>query len=65
MSFEYTMVVWAPSDDGQLTLSTLNMLGADGWEVVGMAPRAASVPMAGMGADSVPEIAILLKRPKQ
>jgi hypothetical protein len=62
--FEYLIVPWPPSDDGHATLAQLNLLGADGWEAVGFAPRAASVPMPGMGADSVPEMIVLLKRRK-
>ena len=60
---EFTMVVWAPGDDGAGTLQMLNQLGADGWSAVGLAPRAAAVPMAGMGASMVPEVVVLLQRP--
>ena len=60
--FEYLIVPWPPSDDGTGTLQQLDGLGADGWEAVGLAPRAVSVPMAGMGASAVPEIVVLLKR---
>ena len=60
---EFTMVVWAPGDDGADTLEILNELGAEGWSAVGLAPRAAAVPMAGMGASMVPEVVVLLQRP--
>lgn len=39
-----------------------NVLGASGWEAVGLAPRSVAVPMAGMGAHAVPEMVVLLKR---
>lgn len=61
--FEYTTVVWSPADDGTGAIALLNQLGAEGWEAVGLAPRAAAVPMAGMGAQTVPEVVVLLKRP--
>ncbi len=60
--FEYQMVVWEPSRTGDEVLATLNILGGDGWEVVGLAPRASDVPMAGMGAKVIPEVVVLLKR---
>lgn len=62
-AFEYTSVVWSPSDDGTELLTLLNQLGGDGWEALGLAPRAATVPMPGMGASTVPEVVVLLKRP--
>jgi hypothetical protein len=62
-TFEYTTVVWRPYDDGTATLDLLNELGSQGWEAVGMTPRATGSPMPGMGADVVPEIVVLLKRP--
>jgi hypothetical protein len=60
--FEHTMVVWPPADDGKGTQQLLNELGADWWEAVGLAPRAAPSPVPGMGAAVVPEIVVLLKR---
>ena len=60
--FEYLVVAWPSSDDGTGTTNQLNVLGASGWEAVGLAPRAVSVPMAGMGAHAVPEMVVLLKR---
>ncbi|MEY2467345.1 MAG: hypothetical protein QOF21_43 [Actinomycetota bacterium] len=60
--FEYKIAAWRREDDGTATLQQLNALGADGWEAVGMTTRAVPVPMAGMGAVSVPEIVVLLKR---
>ena len=61
--FEYQIVAWRANDDGTGTLALLNRLGADGWEAVGLTPRAAPVPMPGMGASVVPEVVVLLKRP--
>jgi hypothetical protein len=61
-SFEYSIVAWSRSDNGAGTLAQLNALGAQGWEAVGLAPRATSVPASGMGADAVPEMIVLLKR---
>jgi len=60
--FEYTIVPWGPHDDGSQVIQHLNEIGAEGWEVVGMSPRSVSVPRAGMGANAVPEIMVLLKR---
>jgi hypothetical protein len=60
--FEYTTVVWRPNDDGSAMLALLNELGSQGWEAVGMAPRATESPMPGMGASIVPEVVVLLKR---
>ena len=60
--FEHMLVVWPPADDGTGTQELLNALGAEGWEAVGLAPRAAPAPMPGMGAAVVPEIVVLLKR---
>lgn len=60
--FEFSMVVWAPSSAGPDVLDHLNEMGAHGWSVVGMAPRAAVVPVPGMGAQAVPEIVIVLQR---
>jgi hypothetical protein len=60
--FEYQMLPWLPQDDGTGTVAVLNALGAEGWDAVGLAPRAVSVPMPGMGADAVPEMIVLLKR---
>lgn len=57
------MVVWSPGDDGNATLEFLNQRGADGWSAVGLTPRAAPAPTAGMGAQVVPEVVILLQRP--
>ena len=61
--FEYQMVAWRANDDGSGTLALLNRLGADGWEAVGLTPRAAPVPVPGMGGSVVPEVVVLLKRP--
>lgn len=61
--FEYTTVTWPPGTADTALVDTLNTLGADGWEAVGMVPRGESVPMPGMGANVVPEIVVLLKRP--
>jgi hypothetical protein len=61
-SFEYLILPWPSSDDGTSTTQQLNVLGTDGWEAVGLATRAVSVPMAGMGAVAVPEVVVLLKR---
>ncbi len=61
--FEYTTVTWPRGSAASAVVDTLNTLGADGWEAVGMVPRGASVPMPGMGANAVPEIVVLLKRP--
>lgn len=60
--FEYLVVSWAPSADGSQAGHELNLLGSKGWEAVGLAPRAAPVPMAGMGAHVVPEMVIVMKR---
>lgn len=60
--YEYSIVAWPPSDDGTSTLHDLNALGAEGWEAIGLTTRAGSVPMPGMGAKSVPEVIVLLKR---
>lgn len=60
-TFEYMFAVWPAFDDGSASVNNLNALGAEGWEAVGIAPRAATVPMPGMGASSTPEMVILLK----
>jgi hypothetical protein len=60
--FEFSMVVWAPSSGGTDVLDHLNEMGAHGWSVVGMAPRAAVVPMPGMGGQAVPEVVIVVQR---
>jgi hypothetical protein len=60
--FEFAMVVWQPSSDGTDVLDHLNRMGAQGWSVVGLAPRAAVVPMPGMGGQAVPEVVVLLQR---
>jgi hypothetical protein len=62
--FEYTTVTWEPKHDAAALTDVLNALGAEGWEAVGMVPRGADVPMAGMGAKAVPQIVVLLKRSK-
>lgn len=60
--FEYLVLAWPSSDEGTGTTEQLNVLGADGWEAVGLAARGVSVPIAGMGARAVPEVVVLLKR---
>lgn len=60
--FEYRLIVWSSDDNGSNVSAMLNALGGDGWEAVGLTPRAAPVPMAGMGTMTVPEVVVLLKR---
>lgn len=60
--FEYELLVWGTDRSGEHVRDTLNRLGADGWEVVSMAPRASEVPMPGMGATAISELVIVLKR---
>jgi hypothetical protein len=60
--FEYAIVTWPAKDDGSRTVAHLNELGAAGWEAVGVTPRAVGVPMPGLGAHAVSDVAVLLKR---
>jgi hypothetical protein len=60
--FEYRSITWEPSGALSALLTMLNQMGAEGWEVLGLAPRAVSVPAPGMGAQAVPEMIVLLKR---
>jgi hypothetical protein len=60
--FEYRSITWEPGGSLDALLSMLNQMGAEGWEVLGLAPRAVSVPMPGMGARAVPDMILLLKR---
>lgn len=60
--FEFSMIIWAPSDDGTITMDQLDRMGAQGWSVVAASPRAAVVPMAGMGGQAVPEVVLVLQR---
>lgn len=59
---EYLMLTWGEREGLDEFLARLNVAGSEGWDAVGIAPRAVSVPMPGMGADAVPEIVIILKR---
>lgn len=63
-AFEYTLLTWGERDDAATFVARLNAAGADGWEAVGLAPRGVAVPMPGMGADAVPEMVVLMKRPR-
>lgn len=60
--FEYRLLAWPTNQSGPETEAQLNANGALGWEVVGVAPRSITVPMAGMGAQAVPEMVLVLKR---
>lgn len=60
--FEYELVTWAMNQSGQNLVAVLNSLGDEGWEVVGMAPRASTAPVPGFGVDPISEISILVKR---
>jgi hypothetical protein len=62
MAFEYRIHTWPSADSATDAERTLTELGADGWEAVGIATRAAPVTRGGMGATVVPEIVTLLKR---
>lgn len=61
-AFEYTLLTWGKRDDATTFVERLNDAGTNGWEAVGLAPRAVAVPMPGMGADAVPEMIVLMKR---
>ena len=60
--FEYRLLAWPSNQTGDDTVAQLNAHGVEGWEAVGVAPRTAPVPMAGMGAQAVPEMVLVLKR---
>ncbi|HVV38352.1 MAG TPA: hypothetical protein VHC63_17215 [Acidimicrobiales bacterium] len=61
-AFDYFLLTWEPVESIERFNHRLSTLGAEGWEAVSMSPRRTSVPMAGMGADAIADIAVLLKR---